>query len=151
MPAYFPYILALCAYVALAACVLMLAACLAVAPQTRSIAKKLAAGICGSFPGVFLFQILTAPVVALILVLMFASAAAVRSGGTAQGVVIIGFGFLMFCIFGIASLAGFYTGFRVAWEFAAGRSPREFLNKDRLIGPFIRLLFRRVPLVHRIL
>jgi len=151
MPPYFPYILALFAYVALGGCVLIVAAFLAIAPQTRSIAKKLAAGICGSFPGVFLFQILAAPVVLFILVLMFAGAASVRPGGAAQGILIVTFALLMFFVFGIASLAGFYTGFRLAWEFAAGRSPREFLNKDRMAGPFVRFLRRRVSLVRRIL
>ncbi len=151
MPPTFPYILALFAYVALAGCGLTVAAALAVVPKTRRVAKKLAAGIFGSFPGVFLFQILAAPAVAMLLLLMFASAAAVSPGGMVQGVLIVGFAFLMFCLFGLASVAGFYTGFRAAWELASGRSPREFLTRDRLIGPFVRCVSRRVPLVRRVL
>src|SRR5436190_23653671 len=108
MPPYFPYILALSVYAALAGCVLMIAAGLAIPRQTRSFAKRLAAGICGSFPGVFLFQILAAPVVVLALLLMFVTHAVVHPVGSWEGVMIVGFALLMFGIVGIASLAGFY-------------------------------------------
>ena len=150
MPPTFLFILALFAYAALAGCVLIVAAALAVVPKTRGVAKKLAAGIFGSFPGVFLFQVLAAPAVVLLLLLMFVSAAVVKPGGTAQGLVIVGFALVIFCLCGLASVAGFYTGFRAAWEFAAGRSPREFFTRDRLIGPVVRLV-SRIPLVRRVL
>jgi hypothetical protein len=151
VPPYFPYILALFAYIALAGFILIAAAGLAVFPKTRPFSKKLAAGMCGSFPGVFLFQILATPAVALMLLAMFASAAVVDPGGTAQAVVIVGFAVLMFGIFCFASSLGFYTGFRVAWEIAAGRSPREFFDKDRLVGPIARFLRRRIPPLRKIL
>jgi len=70
--------------------------------------------------------------------------------GSWEGILIAGFALLMFGIVAVASLVGFYAGFRMAWEFAAGRSVRQFLGADRLLGPFVRLLRRRVPFVGRI-
>jgi hypothetical protein len=151
MPPYFPYILALFAYIAFAACVLLVAALLAIPHQTRSFAKRLAASMIGSFPGVFLFQMLAFPFVLVVLLMLFVTYAVFHPSDGWQGFIIVGFGLLMFCIFGVASLVGFYAGWRVAWEFAAGRSIRDFLGADRLLGPFVRLARRRLPLVGKFL
>ncbi len=151
MPPYFPYLTALTGYVALSVCALAIAAVLAVVPPTRSFAKKLAAGVCGSFPGVFLFQVLVVPIVMLLLLLVMAISAILPQGGNAQGVVVVGLAFLIFFIFAGASLAGFYTGFWLAWDFAAGRPPRDLLKNDTVIGPVVRLVGRHISLVRRIL
>ncbi len=40
--------------------------------KVTSLAKKIAAGMAGSFPGVFLFQLISAPLFGLILLAIFA-------------------------------------------------------------------------------
>jgi hypothetical protein len=42
-----------------------------------------------------------------------------------------------------ASLRGFYLGRRAAWEWAAGRSPIEFVQSDWLLGPVSRRFYPR--------
>jgi hypothetical protein len=67
MPPTFVYALALTVYVAVACLVLGVAALFTIPRATRSVALRVAAGMVGSFPGVLLFQALSAPIVALML------------------------------------------------------------------------------------
>lgn len=63
MPPFFAFAMFFVSYVGLASMVWLIAALLALPRRTRSLGKKIAAGMAGSFPGVFLFQIVAAPVV----------------------------------------------------------------------------------------
>jgi hypothetical protein len=141
MPPTFAYILALTVYFVAACAVWTVAVVLAFSPRTRGLAKKIAAGMAGSFPGVFLFQLISAPLVALLLLTIFGLSHFFRP----PDVIIIVLALFIISIPAIASLLGFYTGWRLAWELAAGRSPREFLRTDRVLAPVVSFLRRRLP------
>jgi hypothetical protein len=151
MPPTFLYLLALMVYIAAACVVWTVAIVLAFSHRRRALAKKIAAGMAGSFPGVFIFQLISAPPVALILVII----AGVSHFGQPPDVVIAILAPLIvlfiISIPAVASLLGFYTGWRVAWELAAGRSARELLQTDRVLGPLVRFLRRRLPFLERVL
>jgi hypothetical protein len=147
MPPTFAYILALMAYIAVACVVWSMAIVLAFPRRTRTLAKKIAAGMAGSFPGVFLFQLLSAPFLALVLLTI---------GGISHffrppDIIIIALVLFIVSIPTVASVLGFYTGWRVAWELAAGRSARKFLEADRILGPAVRFLRKRMPFLARVL
>jgi|GEM_PF-4657400 len=143
MPPTFAYILALMVYFAAACAVWMVAIFLAFSPRTRALAKKIAAGMAGSFPGVLLFQLISAPLFGLILLAIFGISHFFRP----PDVIIIFLALFIIAIPAVASLLGFYTGWRVAWELAAGRSAREFLRTDRILAPVVSFLCRRLPFV----
>ncbi len=149
----FVYILALLGYFTLAGAVWFVAVVLAFPPRTRGLAKRLAAGMAGSFSGVFLFQFLAAPLVALVLLLMGGIFWLSRSGDAGAGlpVLMVALALLAFGIVAAASLLGFYAGWRAAWDLAAGRSPRAFLRSDRFLGPSVRFLRARLPLLQRVI
>ena len=147
MPPTVAYILALMVYVAAACAVWMVAIVLAFSPRTRALAKKIAAGMAGSFPGVFLFQLISAPLLAVMLLTIAGISHFLRP----PDVIIIVLALFIISIPALASLLGFYTGWRVAWELAAGRSAREFLQADRVLGPVVRFLRRRLPFLERVL
>ena len=150
MPPTFLYLLALMVYVAIACAVWMVAIVLAFSHRRRALAKKIAAGMAGSFPGVFIFQLISAIPVALILLTI----AGIPHFGQPPDIIIAILAPLMvlfiICIPAVASLLGFYAGWRVAWELAAGRSAREFLQADRVLGPVVRFLRRRLPFLERV-
>ena len=141
----FLYILALLLYSAAACTVWMVAIILAFSPRTRALAKKIAAGMAGSFPGVFLFQLISAPLVALVLLTI----AGISHFGKPPDIIIAVLApLIVLFIIGlpaVASLLGFYTGWRVAWELAAGRSTRELLRTDRVLSPIVSFLRTRLP------
>ena len=143
MPPTFAYILALMVYIVGACVVWSVAIVLAFSPRTRALAKKIAAGMAGSFPGVFLFQLISAPLLGLILLAIFGISHLFRP----PDVIIIVLALFIISIPAVASLLGFYTGWRVAWELAAGRSAREFLRTDRILAPVVSFLRRRLPFV----
>jgi hypothetical protein len=151
MPPTFLYILALMVYFVAACAVWTVAVILAFSHRRRALAKKIAAGMAGLFPGVFLFQLITAPLVALILL----TVAGISHLGQPPDIIIAVIApLVVLFIIGIpvvASLLGFYTGWRVAWELAAGRSARELLQTDRVLGPIARFLRRRLPFLERAL
>lgn len=123
-------------YIAAACGVWMVAMVLAFSPRTRALAKKIAAGMAGSFPGVFLFQLVAAPLTAAILLII----AGISHFFRPPDVIIMFLALSISGITAVASLLGFYTGWRVAWELAAGRSARQFLQTDRVLGPMSRFL-----------
>ena len=147
MPPTFAYILALMVYIAAACAVWIVAIVLAFSPRTRALAKKIAAAMAGSFPGVFLLQLVSAPLLAVILLTI----AGISHFFRPPDVIIIVLALFIISIPAVASLLGFYTGWRVAWELAAGRSAREFLQTDRVLGPIVRFLRRRLPFLERVL
>ena len=150
MPPTVVYILALMGYIAVACAVWLGAVVLAVSQQTRDLARRLAAAMAGSFPGVFLFQLLAAPVV-LILLFFGGIFWLFHPGDAGKAVLIVTMVLLMFGVVAAASLLGFYAGWRSAWEFAAGRSVRAFLRNDRLLGPVGAVLRKRLPVFERVL
>ncbi len=147
MPPAFVYIHLLILYVAVACVVWIVAAVLAIPHRTRMLAKKIAVGMAGSFPGVFIFQLLSAPLLALVLLIVGVLSRLFRT----PDVLIIVFALCILSVPAVASLLGFYAGWRVAWELAAGRSAREFLAKDRAVGPLLRFLRRGLPFLGRVL
>jgi hypothetical protein len=147
MPPTFAYILALMVYIGAACVVWGVAIVLAFPQRTRALAKKIAAGMAGSFPGVFLFQLISVPLLAVILLTI----AGISHFFRPPDAVIIVLALVIISIPTAASLLGFYTGWRVAWELAAGRSAREFLQTDRVLGPVVRFLRRRLPFLGALL
>lgn len=151
MPPTFVYAMALMCYLAVACVVWLIALILAVRPQTRTLARQLAVGMACSFPGVFVLQLLVAPVVVGVL-LVVAGIFTVfdpRHGG--QVILILAAALILFGIVAVASLLGFYTGWRAGWEFAAGRSVRTLFRNDRLLGPVVRAVRKRVPRLEKFL
>jgi hypothetical protein len=142
MPPTFVYMLALAVYMAFAFLVWIFALVLAIPRRTRRLAKKIAAGMAGSFPGVFLFQLCSAPFILLFLLIIGGLSHLFRPPDP----VLILLALFVFLIPFVASLLGFYTGWRVAWELAAGRSAGELLQTDRLLAPLARFLWKRLPL-----
>ncbi len=134
MPPTFPYIIALMVYFAVAGVVWTVALFLSLEPSMRPLAKRLAAGMAGSFPGVFLFQLLCVPVLALVFLLLHGLALV----GRPPALILVAIALFVISIPVAASLRGFYVGWRVAWEWAAGRSPRAFVASDWLLGPILR-------------
>ena len=144
MPPTFAYAMALTAYIALACVVWGLSILLAGPRATRPVALRVAAAMAGSFPGVFLFQALSAPIVALILLSSGFVMSATARGGWIDAV-LIGLGVIALGVFAVASLAGFYAGWRAGWEIAAGRSARAYLLGHGILGVIFRVLGRWMP------
>jgi hypothetical protein len=147
MPPTFAYVMALMAYFVVACGVWCVAVVLGFPRNTRALAKKIAAGMAGSFPGVFLFQLVSAPFLALVLL----SVGGISYFFRPPDVVIVLLALLLVGIPAVASLLGFYTGWRIGWELASGRSARGFLQADRVLGPFVRFLRERFPVFAKIL
>ena len=154
MPPTFLYLLALMLYLAAACVVWVVAMFLAFFQGTRALAKKIAAGMAGSFPGVFLFQLISAPLVAFILLTIAGISHFGQPSDTIIALltplIVLSVLFII-AIPTLASLLGFYAGWRIGWELAAGRSAREFLRTDRMLGPAVRFLRRRLPFLKRML
>jgi hypothetical protein len=146
MPPYFLYILALMLYVAVACIVFVITIFLACFQSKRALAKKIAAGMASSFPGVFFFQIVSAPFV----ILLSLTAIAVSHFFRPPDLIILFLAMGMICIPVIASLLGFYVGWRAGWEWAAGRSVRRFLRSASVVGTIIHFLCNRFPTLERL-
>lgn len=135
-----PYFLALLsgltAHLAVAVLVWVIALCLAPFPSRRPFAKRLAAGMAGTLPGALLLLLLSVPVVVLALLLI--------SGLANLNLPDVVISVLLLCSISIpvvAWLRGLYVGWRVAWEWAAGRSPSEIIASDWLLWRIWRCLF----------
>jgi hypothetical protein len=88
----------------------------------------------GSFPGVFLFQMLSGPKIVEVVVVGSGLTSLSDPSEVPLGTA-LGLGFIILVHFAVASLLGFYIGWRVAWEIAAGRSVRELVTSGRLVRP----------------
>ncbi len=135
------HLFAFAAYLIVACAVWMLALVLAAFPATRVFARKAAAGMASSFPGLLFSQLLCVPVVGGVL-LLFKD--------------VVGFGWLSdagrdalafsaVIVPALAAVWGFAAGWRAAWGWAAGRSWRLSLEADWVLGPFLRRFARRNP------
>ncbi|MGZ3158041.1 MAG: hypothetical protein ACXU7H_03065 [Burkholderiaceae bacterium] len=134
----FAYLALLFVYICVASLGLLFCLALATSSTKRKIAKKVAGGIIGSFPGVFLFQILSIPLVASA-VLLFLSLNQVV--GELHGVsqVIYSLIALVFTLglFAAASVVGFFVGWGVGYRVASGASLRTALKaSDILTYPY---------------
>jgi hypothetical protein len=147
MPPTFGYIVALMIYVAAACAVWGVAVVLAIPRRIRTLAKRIAAGMAGSFPGVFFFQLLSTPLAALVLL----TVGDIFHFFRPPDIVIVLLFPIILSIPTVASLLGFYTGWRVAWEWASDRSVHTFLEADRMLGPCVRFVRKRLPFFARVL
>ena len=97
-----------------------------------------------TFPFVFTYQIIAAPVVAALLLVAFAIWKILEPGASTMTqnpiviVVSISVAFLSFGTILTMSLVGFYEGWRTGWACAKGRRFQEVLYE----GPTVRLLGR---------
>lgn len=137
------YISALMIYVSFA--LIGLVGCLAFALSAtyRQTAKRIAWGIVGSFPGVFLFQGLSVPFVALTLFLFLGLNQLTSDLSGASLIVFAVFGLLStFGVFAAASIAGFLVGWRVGYQVASGLSFRAALETSRILSYLLRIVGR---------
>jgi hypothetical protein len=142
LPPYFPYMLAFALWVALACLVWIAAALLLIAPKTRPIARSLGLAMAATFPAVWLFQILAAPVVVAILLIAALVWRILQPGlpATTDNPVVIGTFIAAvlvdFVIVAGMSLVGFYEGWRAGWWRARGRGWLETIQQ----GPSAKLV-----------
>ena len=117
MLAPFAYAVALIAYICFGAAVLALAIALAIVPRTRPWARWLAGGVIGSYPGVFIFQLLTLPLAVCVFVLLWLLSRFETHVGAPFAIACV----LSVLVLGLgASLVGFFTGWSVGSAVAFG-------------------------------
>jgi hypothetical protein len=117
VPGPFDYWMALFTYVCFGVVVLAVAVVLALIPRTRPLARSIAGGIIGSYPGVFVFQLATIPVIGCvgILISMLSSFDSHMASRIALALV----AFIIILALS-TSLAGFFTGWSVGAAVARG-------------------------------
>lgn len=135
MPGAVIYMLALAIWILVTCTIWCVAALMCVVPRTRRFAWPTSVAAAATFPFVFAYQIIAAPVVlgaplgAFILGMLVDPASL---GGTTKNlVVIVGFisaFFVSAIILFVASVTGFVDGWRTGWELARGRPINEVLS-----------------------
>jgi len=144
MPPTFAYVLALGIWVFFACLVWLAAVVMTLTTRSRPFSRPLCFAMAGTFPFVFAYQVIAAPFVAGILLVVWAFWKILEPGTstTTENPVIIvvslGGAFLSFVVMLTMSLAGFYEGWRTGWGFASGRRFQEVIWE----GPTVRLLRR---------
>jgi hypothetical protein len=122
-------------WLALAFLVWLLAAVALVLRKTRPYAWPLALAMAGTFPGVFLFQIIAAPVVIAVLIVVWLVGQALEPGPihTTDNPVVIAMGVAaVLTIFAFVlgmSVAGFYEGWRTGWLVAKGENWQDVIRQ----------------------
>jgi hypothetical protein len=134
MPPWFPYLMALSAYIAAAAAVWVICILLAILPPTRRLARRLAMSMLASFPGVFLFQLLAFPFCLALLLLAAAVSRLLGPESTLAGRLVVPAFFAIMALFAAASLCGFYAGWTVAWRVGGGADLGSTLRTHPLVG-----------------
>ena len=148
MPPTFLYFVAFMIWVPLALVVWCAAGVMFFSRRTRATARSLALAMAGTFPGVFLFQLLAAPVVITILLAMHVFWKTLEPGvatKTENPLVICASIVGMFFALGITagmSLAGFCEGWRLGWGWAKGRRFRDVVEEGHL-ARFVKRLIQR--------
>jgi hypothetical protein len=148
MPPTFVYLMCLILWVACASLVWFTAGLMFLWRKTRSLAKPLFLAMAGTFPFVFAYQIVVAPIVAVVLLLGWSFWKILEPGASTTTenplviVVSIGTLLLSFAAMILASLTGFYEGWRAGWAYGKGRILREVLSQS----PGCRILQRGVDL-----
>ncbi|MBN8246849.1 MAG: hypothetical protein J0L84_05330 [Verrucomicrobia bacterium] len=111
---------------------------LALHSRTRPLAVRLAVGMAGSFPGVFLAQMVTGPPIIVMVILGMVMGGLLKDdGGVAIGCALIGM-----VVFASASLVGFCTGWALAWRVASGRSLWDAVVLDSWFGAGLQWLLQ---------
>lgn len=121
-------------YVCMGAAVLAVAMLLTLFPRARPVARLIAGGIIGSYPGVFLFQLAGAPVLVGLVLLTGLLSTYAPNLSPAIPVSIAVF-FMLFSL--LISLAGFATGWSVGAAVARGTSLFDAIARTwagRLLG-----------------
>ena len=148
MPPTFLYLMAFVLWLALAVAAWILCGVLLLLPGKRRTGLRLASAMAGTFPGVFFYQIIAAPIIfALLLMANFVSK--IIEPGTATttenpAVIFISICTLLisFAIAAGMSLTGYCEGWRTAWLMADGEGFVKTL-KCGLTARMLRLLIRR--------
>jgi hypothetical protein len=135
MPPTFVYLMFLILWVACAGLVWLAAGLMFLGRNTRRLAKPLCFAMAGTFPFVFAYQIAAAPLVAALLLLGWALWKILEAGtsSTTENPVIIivsiGAALLSSGVVLLASLTGFYEGWRTGWACGSGRVLRDVLSE----------------------
>jgi hypothetical protein len=134
MPSWFPYLMALSAYIAVAAAVWGVCALLALLPPTRRFARRVALSLLASFPGVLLFQIAAFPFCLALLLLCAALFWLLGPDSHLADQLSVPVLLSIIGLFALASLGGFYAGWSVAWTVSGGADLASTLRTHPLIG-----------------
>ena len=135
------------AHVTFTVLVLLTCAVLLVAQPMRVIAKRLFAGICGSWVGVILFLVPNALVFFLVPIVFMQVGRFFSSGE--DGSLMFLLGIIMVIVITCASAVyGFLAGWSVAWELSSGMAANDFVDRGKLRWLIARLI-QRLPLVVR--
>lgn len=132
MPFAVIYMAALAVWILLACTIWCSASLMCMVPRTRPFAWPMSLVVATTFPFVFAYQIVAAPIVLTILLGAFALWRVLEPVSTIKNPVVIG-GFII-SIFGsaiimfVASVAGFADGWRTGWGLAHGRPISETLS-----------------------
>lgn len=146
MPPTFIYLMFFVIWVGVAVAAWIVAATLALLPGKRHIGLRLASAVTGTFPGVITYQVLAAPIVAMLLLAMRLFWKILEPGpGTTTSnpaviVVSIVSAALAFAVVLAMSLVGFWEGWRFGWALAAGESFMSIIRRGLLfrIAHYIR-------------
>jgi hypothetical protein len=139
----FAYLAALLTYVCIAGLGLVFCLALALSPSHRQSAKQIAGGVIGSFPGVFLFQAVSAPLVA-VAVLLFLGMHQVTGelSGASQAIVVVLALLSTLGLFAAASVARFLVGWGVGYRVASGMPFKVPLRASRILDYPLRIADR---------
>jgi len=149
VPPTFLYLFALVIWVFLAAVVWLTTGLMMVTSRTRVFSRPLCFAMAGTFPFVLIYQLIAAPIVAVMLCIAFVVWRILEPGGSTvtENPLVIGTSiiavFVSFGVILIMSLAGFYEGWRIGWAFANGRRFRDVFND----GPTVKVLSRSLQKV----
>ena len=124
------YIAAVALHLVVALVVWSGTALLALFTSQRPLAKRLAAAMAGSFPGVLLSQILCAPLVAA----MVAASIRLADLHGPPGWAVDALAYASVAVPTVAGLWGFAVGWRTAWAWAAGHAWRRTLTTSLKLG-----------------
>lgn len=138
MPALAAYFAGWLLYLMVAMGVWIVSGILALNSRTQPLATRLAAGMAGSFPGVFLAQLVSGPpLVAMMILGMVLGGLLKDDGSVGIPCVLVGM-----VVFASASLVGFCTGWALAWRVASGRSLWDAVVSDSWLGAGFLWLLR---------
>ncbi len=149
MPPTFLYLSALVVWVMVASMLWLVAAVMSFRQGWRVIARSLALAMAATFPAVFVFQAVAAPIIGAVLVGGLAVCRAIEPGSPAttanQAViavttVVVCFAFLCAAL---SSIAGFYEGWRLGWSVGRGERLATALWQGPVLSWVARLLSMR--------
>jgi hypothetical protein len=119
-----------------------------IAPRTRSSAWPTSLAMAATFPFVFAYQIMASPAVIVMLLVVAALNRVLEPAvSSTENPVIIGAAILgvlgSVAVVLVASVVGFFDGWRAGWRLARGRSIKETLSDTTAKKCFDRLKPRR--------